>query len=251
MHRRALKQAARVIVLGDDMRNLILSKGAQPERVVVVRDGASLPAFLPGPDDPIVQEIRCGFSFVVLHGGNLGFYGAWETLVKAAKILRNENLGVVFIGDGVNRAMLEAAAADAPSVRFLPFRPVEQVPCVMAAGDVHVVTLRRGLEGVVVPSKLYSILAAGRPVLVVAPASCDAARIVTESGCGVAADPDDPWAVAGAIRGLRSNPARLLEMGRRARETAQRYARVSELERFVRVIEEAVRDEKGGRHLEP
>ena len=83
----------------------------------------------------------------------------------------------------------------------------------MAAGDVHIVTVRRGLEGVVVPSKLYSILAAGRPVLVVAPAKSDAARIVAESGCGLAADPDDAGAVAAAIRELRSDPVALAEMG--------------------------------------
>ena len=51
-----------------------------------------------------MEEIRCGFPFVVLHAGNLGFYGAWGTLLKAAEILRNENTGLVFIGDGANRA---------------------------------------------------------------------------------------------------------------------------------------------------
>ena len=79
-----------------------------------------------------------------------------------------------------------------------PFRPVEQIPHVMMAGDIHVVTIRRGLEGVVVPSKLYSILAAGRPILAVAAAESDAASIVREFGCGLAADPDDPAAVAAA-----------------------------------------------------
>jgi len=249
MHRRALKQAARVIVLGDDMRDRILAKGVAPDRVVVVRDGTSFPASMPAQDDPVVREIRGGFPFVVLHAGNLGFYGAWGTLLKAAEILSNENVGFVFIGDGANRVALEAAAASSPNVRFLPFRPVEQVPHVMMAGDVHIVTVRRGLEGVVVPSKLYSILAAGRPVLAVAAPESDAARIVVESGCGLAADPDDPAALAAAIRELRRDPARLIEMGRLARETAQKYARVNELQRFVVVMEEAVLGKNGGNHL--
>jgi glycosyltransferase involved in cell wall biosynthesis len=250
IHRDALKQAARVIVLGDDMRDRILSKGVSAERVVVVRDGALRPGSVLNSGDPdvqkIVQEIRCGFPFVVLHAGNLGFYGAWGTLLKAAEIVRNENAGLVFIGDGANRAMLETSAANSPNVRFLPFRPFEQLPHVMMAGDVHVVTVRRGLEGVVVPSKLYSILAAGRPVLVVAAVGSDAARIVTESGCGLAADPDDPAAVAAAIRELRSDPVRLGEMGRRARETAGKYARVNELQRFFGIMEEAVSERNGG-----
>lgn len=237
LHLLALKKAARVIVLGEDMRERILSKGVDPGRVIVVRDGASLGGGVPEFNDPVVQEIRCGFPFVALHAGNLGFYGAWDTLLKAAEILRNENTGLVFIGDGANRAALQAAARDSPNVRFLPFRPFEQIPHVMAAGDVHIVTVKRGLEGIVVPSKLYSILAAGRPVLAIAAQNSDAAHIVVESGCGLAADPDDPAAVAAAIRELRSSSARLAEMGRRARETATKYGRVSELEKFVAAVE--------------
>jgi colanic acid biosynthesis glycosyl transferase WcaI len=240
LHRWALKQAARVIVLGDDMRDRILAKGVAAERVVVVRDGATtllVPAQMPEVGDPVVQEIRGGFPFVVLHAGNLGFYGAWDTLLAAAKILSNENVGFVFIGDGANRAGLESAARDLANVKFAPFRPVAQIAHVMMAGDLHIITVKRGLEGVVVPSKLYSTLAAGRPILVVAPPECDAARIVVESGCGLAADPDDPAAVAAAIRELRAQPGRLAVMGLRARETAAKYARVNELERFVAIIE--------------
>jgi len=238
MHRRALRQAARVVVLGDDMRDRIIDKGVAPERVVVVRDGSSFPSSLPERSDPVVQKIRSGFSFVAIHAGNLGFYGAWNTLLKAAEILRNENIGLVFVGDGANRATLEASAQSSPNVRFLPFFPVEQVPHVMMAGDVHIVTVRRGLEGVVVPSKLYSILASGRPVLAIAPATTDATRIVTETGCGSSADPDDPAAVAAALVQLRKDPARLAQMGARAREVAAKYARVNELDRFVNVMEE-------------
>ena len=241
MHRNALRQAARVIVLGDDMRERILAKGASPDRVVIVRDGSSPSGPLPESSDPAVQEVRSGFPFVVLHAGNLGFYGAWSTLLKAAEILRNENTGMVFVGDGANRAAMQSSVNGSPNVRFLPFRPANEIPHVMAAGDLHVITVKRGLEGVVVPSKLYSILAAGRPVLVVAPLECDAARIVRESGCGITADPDDPVAVASAIRELRNDPARLADMGRRSRETAEKYARVNELEKFSLILEEAAK----------
>jgi glycosyltransferase involved in cell wall biosynthesis len=249
MHRRALRSAARVIVLGNDMRERILSKGVDPERVVIVRDGTSSPTLTVDLNDPIVQEIRSGFPFVVLHAGNLGFYGAWRTLLRAAEILRNENVGFVFVGDGANRVALEAEAVNLPNVRFLPFRPVEQIPHVMRAGDLHVVTVRRGLQGVVVPSKLYSTLAAGRPILAVAPEETDAARLSREWGCGVAADPDDPGAVAETIRELRSDPARISAMSHRAREAAGNYARVNELQKFAGIIEDAYREKAGGRHL--
>jgi colanic acid biosynthesis glycosyl transferase WcaI len=254
LHRRALRQAACVIVLGDDMRDRILSKGIDPERVVVVRDGTSIPTPQPDTTDPAIRksidELRCGFPFVAIHAGNLGFYGAWDTLLKAAEVLRNEgnDTGFVFIGDGANRKRLEASAGNQGNVRFLPFRPVEQIPHVMMAGDIHIVTVKRGLEGVVVPSKLYSILAAGRPVLVVAPKECDAARIVVQDGCGIVANPDDPAAVAAAIRELRSDPVQLSEMGKRARESAKKYARVNELQHLVEIMEHTCSN-NGGRHL--
>jgi glycosyltransferase involved in cell wall biosynthesis len=250
MHRRALREAARVIVLGDDMRDRILSKGVAPERVAVIRDGTSPSGPLPERSHPAVEEVRCGFPFVVLHAGNLGFYGAWSTLLKAAELLRNENTGLVFVGDGANRAAMQSSINGSRNVRFLPFRPASEIPHVMVAGDLHVITVKRGLEGVVVPSKLYSTLAAGRPVLVVAPPECDAARIVRESGCGITADPDDPVAVAAAIRELRGDPNRIAEMGLRARETAGKYARVNELQKFAAILEEAAQEKPGGRHLE-
>jgi colanic acid biosynthesis glycosyl transferase WcaI len=245
LHRRALRSASRIVVLGDDMRDRILAKGIAPERVVVVRDGATAPPPPADAQDPVVQEIRCGFPFVVLHAGNLGFYGAWATLLKAAEILRNDGTGLVFVGGGANRAGLEQAAAGSPNVRFLPFRPVQEIPQVMAAGDLHVITVRRGLQGVVVPSKLYSTLAAGRPVLVVAPPETDAARIVHASGCGITADPDDPAALASLIRDLRNRPDELRNMGVRARECAAKYARVNELHKFFAIVEEAAKQRNG------
>lgn len=252
LHRRALRKAARVIVLGDDMRDRIIAKGIAPDRVRVVRDGAAPVSCTPDRGDPLVQQIRCGFPFVVLHAGNLGFYGAWTTLLKTAEILRNQNVGFVFIGDGANRAALEVQASALPNIRFLPFRPAAEIPHVMAAGDLHVVTVRRGLEGVVVPSKLYSILAAGRPVLAVVPASADAARIVTGSNCGSTADPDDPQSVASAILALRDDPARLAEMSARSREAAEKYAKVRELQSFLSILEEfnPTPSRNGGHHLE-
>ncbi len=241
LHRRALRRAARVIVLGEDMRERIIAKGVDPARVVIVRDGVPLQERIVPADDPVTQEIRCGFPFVVLHAGNLGFYGAWDTLIRAARLLERDAVGFVFVGDGAVRPQIEASAEGCSAVQFLPYRPPQQIPYVLAAGDLHVVTLRRGLEGVVVPSKLYPILAAGRPVLAVAPEASDVARIVRRTGCGVVTDPDDPTALAEAVRALCRDPQRLAEMGRRAREIAPSYDRVKQLEIFMQAIEEAAR----------
>ncbi|MGH9728749.1 MAG: glycosyltransferase, partial [Candidatus Acidiferrales bacterium] len=168
----------------------------------------------------------------------LGFYGAWDTLLEASKLLPVNGTRMIFIGDGASRARLEESSRGSATVRFLPFRPPEEIPCVMAAGDLHIVTVRRGLGGVVVPSKLYSILAAGRPILAVAPEDTDVARIVRAADCGLVADPDKASEVAAAIQTLKSDPVRLATMGERARKAAQNYARVKELEKFVAIIEE-------------
>ena len=109
----------------------------------------------------------------------------------------------------------------------------------------HVITVKRGLEGVVVPSKLYPTLAAGRPVLGVAPEESDVVRIIRRAGCGVAANPDDPESVAEAIRSVFDAMTRNIcqAMGRRAREICI-YDRVKQLEIFSEALEEAAREKK-------
>ena len=245
LHRWALRRAARVIVLGEDMRTRIIAKGAEPSRVVIVRDGADI--FLPGtplpaPDPGVVRAIRGNFSFVLVHAGNLGFYGAWSTLVTAARHVANEGVGLVFVGDGAQRSQIEAAAAGADNIRFLEFFPASKIPSVLAAADAHVVTVKRGLEGVVLPSKMYGILAAGKPILAVAPKETDAVSLGVQRGFAVAADPDHPAEVVNAVRALASDPKKLRAMGEAARAAAPDYDRVGELQKFVKIMDQLLVD---------
>ncbi len=242
MHRWALRRAARVIVLGEDMRERIMAKGVEPSRVAISRDGVTLPDTMPPPDNDVAREIRGDLRFVLVHAGNLGFYGAWQTLISAVRELEGEGVGLVFIGEGAMKSEVQAMAAGCRAIRFLPFRPANEIPLVLSSGDMHVVTVKRGLEGVVVPSKLYPTLAAGRPVLGVAPEACDVVRIIRESGCGLAADPDDAHSVVQAIRGALHDPENLREMGLRARAIAGSYDKVRQLKIFVSLVEEVVRE---------
>jgi glycosyltransferase involved in cell wall biosynthesis len=242
LHRWALRRATRVIVLGEDMRARIISKGVDPRRVVVVRDGTEIiSAESPEPplDDEVVRRIRADFRFVLVHAGNLGFYGAWNTLLAAAGELSNDGVGCVFVGDGAQRAALETAAAGAKNVRFLSFFPTSKIPSVLAAADAHIITIKRGLEGVVVPSKMYGILAAGRPIVAVAPKETDAASLGMQRGFGISADPDKPAELVAAIRTLLAEPGRLADMRTAARAAASDYDRVNESRKFVRILEEA------------
>jgi glycosyltransferase involved in cell wall biosynthesis len=242
LHRWALRRATRVIVLGEDMRDRIVAKGVDSARVVVSRDGITVPETLPPPDNPVAREIRGNFRFVLVHAGNLGFYGAWQTLISAVRMLENEGVGLVFVGEGAMKSQVEAMAAGCRAVRFLPFRPAGEIPLVLSSGDMHVVTVKRGLEGVVVPSKMYPTLAAGRPVLGVAPEECDVVRIIRRSACGLAADPDDPNALVEALRGVLHDSEQIRNMGLRAREIANSYDRVKQLKIFTETMEEAVRE---------
>jgi colanic acid biosynthesis glycosyl transferase WcaI len=242
LHRWALRRAARVIVLGEDMQVRIVAKGVDRNRVAIVRDGAEIVANVSAPpelDADVVAAIRSGFRFVLLHAGNLGFYGAWDTLLAAAREMEGDGVGLVFVGDGAERARLQAAVTSSANVRFLPFFPANKIASVLAAGDLHVVTIKRGLEGVVVPSKMYGILAAGRPVVAVAPQQTDAASLGMREGFGVAADPDQPAELVAIVRALLADPARLVAMGTAARVAASQYARVNETRKFVRILEEA------------
>jgi glycosyltransferase involved in cell wall biosynthesis len=240
MHRWALRRAKRVVVLGEDMRARIAAKGVEPSRIVIVRDGVEIPPTktpLPAPDLEVVRAIRGSFSFVLLHAGNLGFYGAWNTLLSAARNLASDGVGLVFVGDGVQRAEIEAAAAGAGNIRFLDFFPTAKIPSVLAAGDAHVITVKRGLEGVVVPSKMYGILAAGKPIVAVAPEETDVVTLGLRRGFAVSSDPDKPVDLVSAVRALIANAQKLKAMGEAARAAAPDYDRVKELQKFAEVFD--------------
>jgi hypothetical protein len=239
LHRWALRHCTKVIVLGEDMRHRILAKGVPAEQIEIVRDGTEI---LPGNASPppldskVIREIRNGFRFVLLHAGNIGFYGAWDTLITAAKQLDGDGIGFVFVGEGAQRGQLETAAGGVCNIRFLPFFPGSKIPSVLAAADAHLITVKRGLEGVVVPSKMYGILAAGKPIVAVAPRETDAVAIGEKMGFSVGADPDRPDELVWVVRALASDAARVKEMGHAALAAAPAYDRVMELQKFVKIV---------------
>lgn len=244
LHRAALKRTTKVIVLGDDMRNRILAKGVQPDRVVVVRDGAEISAAGAqiSLDPSVIDAIRQQFKFVLLHAGNLGFYGAWETLLQGARTLAADGVGLVFVGDGAQRQKLESACSGIPNVRFLPFFPASKIPSVLAAPDAHLITVKRGLEGVVVPSKMFGILAAGKPIIAVAPDECDVVSIGRQKGFSISADPENPDEFAGRVRQVLSDSDLLHRMGKAAAAVAPEYERTKELQKLLAIIEGAARN---------
>jgi len=245
-HRWAMHRATMVVVLGDDMRNRIRSKGVDPARVVVVRDGTEISREakpVAELDSSVMQTIREGFQFVLLHAGNLGFYGAWETLVEGTRQLAADGVGLVFVGDGAQREKLQYACAGIPNVRFLPFFPASKIPSVLAAADAHVITVKRGLEGVVVPSKMYGILAAGKPIVALAPPECDVVSVGNEKGFSISAAPDDPAEFVDRVRRMVRNPQQVRQMEKAAAAAAPEYDRKQELRKLVMLLESASRSD--------
>jgi len=249
LHRWALRHATRIIVLGDDMRARIIAKGPKgskdpkdidPAKVFIVRSGVDTPPTdSPPPLNPeVTRAIRGNFRFVLLHAGNLGFYGAWDAIIAAGRKLEHENIGFIFVGDGAERSRLEILAAGASNVRFFPFFPSSDIPSVLAAPDAHIVTIKRGLEGVVVPSKMFGIIAAGKPIVAVAARDTDVAALGLRHGFAICADPANPEELASIIRRIAADPAALAAMAHAAVQAAAQYSGANELRTLQRIVED-------------
>lgn len=238
IHVWSMRKAHMVIVLGEDMRDRVVAKGINPERVVVIRHGADpMERSMPG-GHPLIKEIRGDFSFVLIYSGNFGFAGAWEVLIEAAKQLEGKGVRFVFVGEGSFHSKLEHLAQGLSNVLFLSFRSPEEFPYLLSAGDLYIVTIRAGLEGLVVPSKLYPLLVAGCPVLAVAPQGSDVARIIQRYQCGLSANPTSVDAVVESIVYARDHPCELQQMGRRAATLGDKFNQSKMADEFCKVLED-------------
>lgn len=164
------------------------------------------------------SELGLGSGPVVLYAGNVGFSQSLELVLGAAAAL--PDVRFLINGDGAARAALEADAADLANVTFRGYIASDRLAELLATGDVHVVPLKAGLGRVSVPSKTYSILAAGRPVLAAVDAGTAVPQILAESGGGIAVAPDDLAAFVAALESLLADPVEAAAMGRRGREWA-------------------------------
>ena len=182
-----LRRADRIVAIGETMRERLEAKGAPPERLRVIPNWVDTRAITPQPRDNEWAE-RHGLvdRFVVMHSGNVGHAQDLDSLVRAATFLRDrDDLRIVIAGFGARHAQMVALAERLEveeTVRFLPYQKRERLPLSLSSADVHVVGLAKGLAGYVVPSRLYGILAAGRPVLVAADDTSETARLVREVG---------------------------------------------------------------------
>jgi glycosyltransferase involved in cell wall biosynthesis len=238
-----LERADRVVAIGETMRRRLEAKGARPDRVVVIPNWVDTGTLVPRPrDNAWAREQGFDEAFVVMHSGNIGHAQNLDALVRAGTFLRDlDDLRIAVIGGGARRSELKALARllEVDQVRFLGYQPREVLPESLSAADVHVVGLARGLSGYVVPSRLYGILAVGRPVIVAADAESETAQVVERVGCGVVVPPGRPELLAAAIRRAHDGELDLEAMGARGREWVGREAdRAVAVERYRGLLRE-------------
>jgi len=243
VNRFLVARAARVVALGDTMaQRLVEGKGADPARITVIHNWADTTAIVPSQkDNPFARAHGLQDRFVVLHAGNIGLSQNLDVVISAAAILcERRDVVFLFIGDGNRKASLEAAVAakGLDNVRFLPFQPRNQLRWTYGASDLCLVSLKPGLSGYIVPSKLYPILAAGRPYLAAVEASSEVAVLTERHGCGVVVTPGNAASLARHIERLAHDPAAREAMGRRAREAGLLFGRDRQVALHARVIQE-------------
>jgi glycosyltransferase involved in cell wall biosynthesis len=248
INRFLVRRAARNLALGETMRRrLIDDKGAPPERTEIIPDWADTAAIAPGPKrNPFSIARGLADVFVVMHSGNLGLSQGLETIVDAAALLRDvPDLLVVFQGEGVMKPDLEVRARTLglENVRFLPYAPREQLGESFASADLFIVSLQRGLSGYIVPSKLYGILAAGRPYVAAVEETCEVAAIAKAHDCGRLAEPGSARALADQIRAFYRDRDMTARCGRNAREAGLLFDRKAQVARYMKVFEAVVREQ--------
>jgi colanic acid biosynthesis glycosyl transferase WcaI len=228
LRNREWSNANACVALGPDMRDLMEREGLAPARIATIENWAPLGL---APADPAqISSLRRARGvegkFVVVYSGNLGRVHELEAVILLAERLQAEpGLQFLIIGEGAQLARLKSlvAARRLPNVRFLPSQNRGDLAASLGAADVHLVTLRRGCEALVFPSKFYGILAAGRPVFYIGPTSADLARRIQTDGIGAAFGCDELDAMAAELKRWQRDPALVARMGEKAAGISRQY----------------------------
>lgn len=245
MERWVYRNANHIIVIADGFMEDLVGKGVPPERLSVVPNWSDPETIRPGPRD---NEFRAlvdpGDRTLVVYSGGLTHNSYLDTLLDAAALLRSEPFMFLIVGEGVHKERLVQKARDLQlkNIRFLPFQPASRYPDTLRAADVMVVTLHPRASLISLPSKIYKQMAAGRPMLTIAPSGSDLARTVREAGCGIVVEPDDTDGAADALRQMRTNPSSAEKMGKLARKALEeRYSRKSCVDALDGVVRDVCR----------
>jgi glycosyltransferase involved in cell wall biosynthesis len=225
---RTLRRAAMNIVLGETMRERLIAHRVDEAKVRVITNWANVRGtqVISTGDSQTRRALGLENRFVVGYSGNLGRAHEFDTLLGAASRLRSQERFVFLITGGgakVNALREAVAAQGMQNFVFQNYQPPEMLADSLAAADVHLVSLLPALEGLIVPSKIYGILAAGRPAVFIGDTHGDVARLIDEHECGINVGVGESERLAFQLSALEHNPSRLEAMGVTARRLALKH----------------------------
>ena len=222
------RRADAVTVLSEDMADNLAAKlsATEAERLHVIPNFVDHDRIRPGDrHNAFRAELGLHDEQVVMYAGNLGFSQPLELVIEAARAHRDrDDVVFVIVGDGAARAGLEEAARDLHNLHFVDYQPGERMAEVLAASDIQLVALRRGLSRCSVPSKFYANLAAARPVVVSADEGSELHRVLDRVDAGLAVRAEDGPAFTAAIGRLLADPADAARRGRAGRAWIETWA---------------------------
>lgn len=221
LEERLYRSASLVVAPAQSFVGAVAAMGVATDRVRVIPDWADGDTIRPAARTTVLRETwGLGERFVVLYSGSLGYSSALEPVLEVAERVRDDpRLAFVIVGDGVKREALERRVEERglANVTFHGLQPRERVPEVLATADVTLVTLSPGGGRVSTQGKLYTQLAAGRPVLAVVPQATDTWAIVEGSGAGWCVEPEDVDGLAALLLRLAAAPDLAAKAGTEAR----------------------------------
>jgi colanic acid biosynthesis glycosyl transferase WcaI len=246
------KKAAHITVISQPMLENLVSKGVVPEKITVIPNFVDTEFIRPLPkDNNFARQNGLADKFVVTHAGNLGYVYDLETLLEtAAALSARKDILFLIVGNGVAKASLEKKAQDLKlnNVRFMPFQPHEDLPWLRAASNVQVSLYKNGAANESFPSKVYEIMASGRPLLASSDSGSGVESLVKTAECGVCVRPGSAKHLADAILKLHDDPALWAKMGQRGRRYAeQNYSKQVAVTRYNELLHKvvALRGERG------
>lgn len=215
------RKAHHLSVISEGFRQHLLAHGVPDHKISVIPNYTDTTFIQPRPQagNPFRIEHGLEDTFVVQFSGRMGYSQGLETVIAAWRMLDDlSDVRLMMVGDGQAQEMVAAELRDDPRAVVLPTQPRDALPDLLAASDVGLAPLRHGMAGTSVPSKMFGIMAAGRPVIAGVDAGSDADLMVQAAGSGIVIEPEDPAALADAIRALATDRATARKMGESARE---------------------------------
>lgn len=222
------QKAAFITVHSEGNKNFLTScKGVDFSKVRVAHNWVDTEFIHPGlKDNTFASEHQLGNKFVVSFAGTMGISQGIVSVVEAGQYLKDyPNILLLLVGGGIEKelAVQRSLELGLGNVKFLPMQPREVYPRILDSSDVCLVTLRKDIKTPVIPSKILSIMAAGRPVLASMPLQGDAPELIREAQAGLCVEPENPQALAAGILQLYQDSETANLMGSNGRRYAEEH----------------------------